>query len=99
MTNPRAEIMTVNEDAYILDAIKSARKIQEFLWGKSNGAWGLRRWKEMLYKRMHKIDQIDISHPCAIVELRKRILQNAALSIALLTILSNDKYNKDFMEN
>jgi len=34
-----------------------------------------------------KIDDIDINNPHAIIEMRKRVMQNAALSVALMKIL------------
>lgn len=75
------------EEKFIADAIVSARKIQTFLWGQSNGAWGLEEWRRMFIKRFHKINAIDPKNPHAIIELKKRLMQNAALSIALMTIL------------
>ena len=41
----------------------------------------------MFRKRIQKIDDIDVNNPHAIIEMRKRLVQNAALSIALLKIL------------
>ena len=41
----------------------------------------------MFRKRIQKIDDIDINNPHAIIEMRKRVMQNAALSIALMKIL------------
>jgi len=87
------------EDKIIYEAIKSARKIQTFLWGQSDGSWGLKAWREMLRKRIDKIDQIDPSGPHAIVEMRKRLLQNAALSIALLDILEGQETLQDIPSN
>lgn len=72
-------------------AIMAAREIQEYLWGKSDGEWGLANWLNMLNKRLDKIAEIDVLKPNSIVELRKRLLQNAALSIAMLEVLSCEK--------
>jgi hypothetical protein len=77
------------EEKYLFEAIMSARKVQEFLWGECNGRWGIEEWKRMFRKRMVKIDDIDVNNPHALVELRKRILQNTALGIALLKIIDN----------
>ena len=41
----------------------------------------------MFRKRVQKIDEIDVNNPHAIIEMRKRVMQNAALSIALMKIL------------
>lgn len=38
-------------------------------------------------KRIEKIDDIDIDNPHAIIEMRKRVMQNTTLSIALMKIL------------
>lgn len=75
------------EERYLKAAIIAARKIQTFLWGVANGSWGLEEWRRMFIKRYKKIEAIDPKNPHAIVELKKRLLQNAALSIALLAIL------------
>lgn len=83
------------EEKIILEAIQSAREIQTFLWGDPNGEWGLEEWKRMLRKRIEKIDQIDPDRPHSIVELRKRLLQNAALSIALLELLNHGMLQTD----
>ena len=42
-----------------------------------------------------KIDDIDINNPHAIIEMRKRVMQNAALSIALMKILDTRKIPTD----
>ena len=75
------------EEQFLAESVISARKIQTMLWGEANGAWGLEEWRRMFAKRNHKIELIDPSNPHAIVELKKRLLQNAALSIALISIL------------
>jgi hypothetical protein len=75
------------EERYIFDTIVAARRIQTFLWGFADGSWGLEEWRRMFIKRIRKINSIDKNNPHAMVELKKRLLQNAALSIALLTIL------------
>lgn len=41
----------------------------------------------MFRKRIQKIDDIDLSNPHAMIEMRKRVMQNAALSVALMKIL------------
>ena len=41
----------------------------------------------MFRKRIQKIDDIDVNNPHAIIEMRKRVMQNAALSVALMKIL------------
>ena len=44
----------------------------------------------MFRKRIQKIDDIDVNNPHAIIEMRKRLMQNAALSVALMKILDTD---------
>jgi hypothetical protein len=75
------------EELYLMDSIVAARKVQEFLWGDLNSQWDLEEWKRMFKKRLVKIDDINVNNPHAIVELRKRLLQNTALSIALLNLI------------
>jgi len=69
---------------YIAKAIWSARKVQDFLWGKVDGEWGVEEWLKMFRKRVVKLEEIDIKHPHATIEMKKRLLQTAALSIAML---------------
>ena len=47
----------------------------------------LRNGEECLENVSKKIDDIDINNPHAIIEMRKRVMQNAALSVALMKIL------------
>ncbi len=68
----------------IAEAIKSAREIQEFLWGEQNNEWGIEEWLRMFRKRIVKIEEIDPCNPHLKVELKKRILQLAACAVSLL---------------
>ncbi len=79
------------EDQSIIEVIKSARSIQEFLWSDMNEDIGLEEFKRMFRKRLAKIDQIDLSNPHWRIELKKRVLQTAAISVNLLTKLENNK--------
>lgn len=72
------------EEKYLFEAIISARRVQEFLWGENNKKWGIEEWRRMFKKRIVKIDEIKPDNPHAMIELKKRLLQNAALCIALL---------------
>ena len=78
------------EEKQIIEAIVSSRKIQEFLWGEYNGQWNIEEWRRMFRKRIKKIDDIDINNPHAKIEMKKRLLQNAALSIALLRMIDEE---------
>lgn len=76
-----------SEDAIIVEAIRAARTVQEFLWGHADGDWGFEEWKLMLQKRFYKLDAVRPGHPHATVEVRKRLLQLTALGVALLRII------------
>lgn len=78
-----------DEEKYLFEAIMSARALQEFLWGECNKEWGIEEWKRMFRKRSVKIDDIQADNPHALIELRKRVLQNTALGIALLKIIDS----------
>ncbi|MFA5348076.1 MAG: hypothetical protein WC294_08055 [Methanoregula sp.] len=84
--------MNWKEIKHLIFSIIAARKVQTFLWGEANGAWGIEEWRRMFRKRMKKIEEIEPDNPHALVEFRKRLLQNAALSIALLAVL--DRLNE-----
>ncbi len=79
--------MMTPEEKYLFDSIISARKVQEFLWGFVNSEWGIEEWRRMFRKRIQKLDDINQDNPHWKVELRKRLLQNTALGIALLALL------------
>ncbi len=76
-----------SEEKQILEVIKAARITEEYLWGEYNGQWNIEEWRRMFRKRIVKIDDIDVNNPHALIEMRKRLLQNAALSVALMKIL------------
>ena len=86
------------EEENIFRAIESAREIQDFLWGDQNNQWDLEEWKRMFRKRVAKIDEIDEKNPHSKVELKKRLLQTAAVSINLLTRLDLDIMPKNKSE-
>jgi len=70
-------------------------KFKSSYGGEYNSQWNLEEWKRMFKKRIVKIDDIDPDNPHAKIEIKKRVLQNAALCIALLNIIDNDKINED----
>jgi len=76
-----------DEERILLDVILSARKVQTALWGGANGEWGMEEWRRMFRKRVAKIDEVDTNNPYAHVEVKKRLLQTAALSVALIRII------------
>lgn len=81
--------MLTNEEEQIKEVIMAARITEEYLWGEYNGQWNIEEWRRMFRKRIKKIDDIDVNNPHAIIEMRKRLLQNAALSVALMKILDD----------
>lgn len=81
--------MFTNEEKQIKECIIASRRLEEYLWGEYNGKWNIEEWRRMFKKRIQKIDDIDINNPHAKIEMRKRLLQNAALSIALMKILDS----------
>jgi len=76
-----------DEEEQIREVIIASRKLEEYLWGEYNGQWNIEEWRRMFRKRVQKIDDIDVNNPHAIIEMRKRVMQNAALSVALMKIL------------
>lgn len=78
-----------NEESLIYDAVVNARKIQGFLLNEQDSTKPLdvNHWVQLFQKRVDKISEIDSQNPSAIIELRKRLLQQAALSIKALNIL------------
>lgn len=76
-----------DEEEQIKEVIIASRKLEEYLWGEYNGQWNIEEWRRMFRKRIQKIDDIDVNNPHAIIEMRKRVMQNAALSVALMKIL------------
>jgi hypothetical protein len=84
-----AKELEEQEQKIFLEVLQSARRIQNFLWGTANEQWGLEEWRRMFRKRVEKIDAICEKKPYWQVELRKRLLQQACLSVALIRIIDN----------
>ena len=87
--------MTPREEQNITEVIRAARTIQEFLWHGMNSDIGLEEFKRMFRKRVVKIDEIQMSNPHWKVEMRKRLLQAAAIAINLITKIDNDEIRHD----
>jgi hypothetical protein len=80
--------MKFKEILSLIKIIFAARVIQEFLWKEHrNEQLSLELWKRLLDKRLDKINLIQRSNPHWQVELRKRLLQNAALSLACINLI------------
>jgi hypothetical protein len=80
-----------SEEGLIKEAIIAARKIQDFLWVDYNYSlqpFNNENWVEVFQKRVDKISEITKSSYNWEVELRKRLLQQAALSVAAIKSLN-----------
>ena len=82
-----------SEEETILEVIKAARTIQDFLWSDMNVRAGLEEFKRILGKRVIKIDEIQCSNPHWKTELKKRLLQIAAISVWLINRIDNNELN------
>jgi len=82
--------MLSKRDRYLRKVIKSAHTLQDYLWGELNTKWDLEEWRAMLRKRIVKLDEIDTSNPHHIIELKKRIVQIAAISVNFLNELDKN---------
>jgi hypothetical protein len=74
----------------VADAVLEARHIQEFIWADeslSRKPYNPEAWRVVFQKRVDAIAVIEPSSKSALVELRKRLLQQAALSIKALVVL------------
>lgn len=84
------EVLT-EEEQIVFDAIIAARSVQEYIWGgatlSADENFNKDVWIAVFQKRVNKISALDFTHKSARVELRKRVLQQAALSIAALELL------------
>lgn len=87
--------MTNDEDRNIAEVIRAARVIQDFLWKEMSDDIGIEEFKRMFRKRVAKIDEIQMSNPHWRVEMRKRLLQTAAIAINMMTKLDNNTLTHD----
>jgi|GEM_PF-1823579 len=69
------------EELAIAKTIKAARTVQEFLWSDMNHGMGLEEMRRVFAKRLDKISQISLQNPHWRIELKKRLLQMAAISV------------------
>lgn len=89
----------MTEEDKIIEVIKAARYIQEFLWADMNDSAGLEEFKRMFRKRVSKIEDIDINNPHWRVELKKRCLQTAAICVNLMNKLDHGLINSNDNQN
>lgn len=89
----RRKIDYLADEAAISEAILNARQVQDFIWGHNTGQGDYRaevdldEWQALFQKRVDCIGTINVTHCSARVELRKRLLQQAGLSIRALVLL------------
>jgi hypothetical protein len=96
---PDPDLSTEEQATY--EVIRSARQVQEFLWGDINTGCGLEEFRRMLRKRLSKIDGITQKNHYWRVEMRKRLLQLAAISINVIGKLDggHDFTSSDIVSN
>jgi hypothetical protein len=76
---------------HIGEVIRAAREVQDFLWKDvEESGYNFELWKEILGKRFKKIEDLDLDNHHVVTELRKRLLQTAAVSVAWLAALDKE---------
>jgi len=81
------------DEALIAEAILEGRKVQEYIWQELSlfhKPYNPEVWRIIFEKRVKKISELDMNNSSYKIELRKRILQQAALSILALKVLDKD---------
>ena len=82
------------DELLIREVLLCARNMEEYLFGEEslvNKPFKKDVWVEVFQKLVNKIMDIDISNPSYEVELRKRIVQQAALSVKALVALDKNR--------
>ena len=92
MTEP---FVATEEEKAIIEVIRAARTIQEFLWSDMNEESGLEEFRRMFRKRVAKIEAITMDNPHWRVELNKRLLQTAAICVNLMTKSATGRLTHD----
>jgi hypothetical protein len=83
-------------DDYVLigEAVRAARQIQEFIWDSDSRVhlpFDAEAWGRLFQKRVDAITAVDVEHREGRAELRKRLLQQAALSIKALAVIGSTR--------
>lgn len=90
-----------SEEKEIYDAIIAARVVQDFIWDDDNLLYALNfnaeTWARIFQKRVDKIKEVkpNDAHVHWKFELRKRVLQQACLSIIALNVISKIETGKN----
>lgn len=80
----------VDDYGRIAEAVGAAREIQEFLWANDSRLhrpYDAAEWRILFQKRVDAIGEVDLERPGGMTMLRKRLLQQAALSIKAMAVL------------
>jgi hypothetical protein len=77
------------EHNIIVDALEAAVTVERILNNGENRDWDFDELNSAFIRCSKKIDDIDVSDPKWHVEMKRRLLQNAALSIALIRIVDS----------
>lgn len=89
---PRGDALLSDNDASLLaHAITIAREVQEFIWAEcypSLRPYDAQGWRRLFQKRVDCIAQVDLTKHGGLAALRKRLLQQAALSIKALALVN-----------
>lgn len=77
----------LKQTIWFMRALLAARTVQDFLWGpvpgsRPNENYGA--WVDVIEKRITKLRAIDFSNRVWRVEARKRLLQVAAVAVAMI---------------
>ena len=78
------------DEELIKEALIEARKIQEYIWQELSmlkKPYDPLQWAIVFQKRVDKIYDLKLNNTSNKIELRKRVLQQAALSILALRVL------------
>jgi hypothetical protein len=82
----RARLKYVEQNI-IVDALEAASTVERILNNGEHKDWDFDELHSAFIRCGKKIDGIDVSDPQWHVELKRRLLQNAALSVALIRII------------
>lgn len=95
-------MVSVNDDYQrIAEAVAEARSIQEFIWADESLSlrpYDTEAWRRVFQKQVDAIAAIDMNQRGGLPMLRKRLLQQAALSIKALAVvdkMAGDNHAKD----
>lgn len=85
------ELVSDDDFALIGDAINVARQVQEFIWAECYPPlrpYDAEGWRRLFQKRVDCIAEVDLTRHGGLAALRKRLLQQAALSIKALALVN-----------